>query len=311
MPVDSGNSWFWKRLLPTNASWWELAAAAITGVLAFRRLAISSFYARFNVSPEEIGLGLTTVALQSTVLVLGLYIAASALLVYVYARLAARPWRRLGARFKRLHSSKHGRWLVIGFLLHRAAVIVSVIAFVWLGPGKIDADRVISLGGLHLPLGAAVFSIFVAVWIGLGRLNRPFRESAAESTQDKDRDADRRFARRVTLWILVPLAISFIAAPMFWASRDAKAVSEGRGVSAPSALWQATPATIMWLGEPSAVVTEAATHCLMYLGEANGVTVLFDVDYQVTLRLPTAKLVVLAVPLQSPDGSAVRSRCAD
>jgi hypothetical protein len=47
----------------------------------------------------------------------------------------------------------------------------------------------------------------------------------------------------------------------------------------------------------------------MYLGQANGVTVLFDVDDQVTLRLPTAKLVVFAVPLQSPGGSAVRSPC--
>ena len=62
MPFDHEKSRFWKRLLPTNASWWELAAAAITVVFAFRHTAISLFFARFNVSPEEIGMGLTTVA---------------------------------------------------------------------------------------------------------------------------------------------------------------------------------------------------------------------------------------------------------
>jgi hypothetical protein len=65
---------------------------------------------------------------------------------------------------------------------------------------------------------------------------------------------------------------------------------------------------IAWLGESNDVVAEAATHCLMYLGQANGVTVLFDVDDQVTLRLPTAKLVVLAVPRQSPCPSTARWR---
>jgi hypothetical protein len=89
MPVDSENSWSWKRLVPTNASWWELAAAAITVVFAFRHAAISLFYARFNVSPEEIGLGVTTVALQSAVLVVGLYIAG-----YGAARVRLRSVRR-------------------------------------------------------------------------------------------------------------------------------------------------------------------------------------------------------------------------
>jgi len=314
MPVDSENSWSWKQLVPTNASWWELAGAAITVVFAFRHAAISLFYARFNVSPEEIGLGLTTVALQSAVFVVGLYIAANWLLVapivYIYARVGARAGRRLKTRVKRL-----GTWLAIGFLLHRATVIVSVIAFFWLvGTKKIGTQQTISLGGLDLPLDSVVVvGFFFAVWLAaLGLLNnRLFRKSAAESTPDENRDADRRFALRVTLGVLVPLTMVFIAAPLNWAVRQAKAVSEGRGVSAPLlAPWQATPATITWLGEPSdGVVAKAATHCLMYLGQANGVTVLFDVDDQVTFRLPTAKLVVFAVPLQSPGGSAVRSPC--
>jgi hypothetical protein len=313
MPDDCGNSWLWKRLLPTNTSWWELAAAAITLVFAFRHAAISLFYARFNVSPEEVGVGVTTVALQSAVLMVGLYIAANALSMYFSARSVGMPWRRLKERVKRLRSSKNGTWLVIGFFLHRAIVYFSLIAFFRLLQ-TVDGRRTISLGGLNLPLRLVVVGIFVVVWIGLGRLNRPFRESAIDSFEEsgpRDRDADRRFAVRFTLWVVSATAILIIAAPLFWALRDAKAVSQGRGVSTPLTVgWQATPATITWLGESNAVVAKAAaTHCLMYLGEANGVTVLFDVDDQVTLRLPTAQLVVLAVPLDSPDFSAIRSRC--
>jgi hypothetical protein len=122
MPFDHEKSRFWKRLLPTNASWWELAAAAITVVFAFRHTAISLFFARFNVSPEEIGMGLTTVALHSAVLVVALSILANWLLVgpmvYIYARFGARADRRLKTRVKRLCSSfKNGPWLAIGFLL--------------------------------------------------------------------------------------------------------------------------------------------------------------------------------------------------
>jgi hypothetical protein len=187
-----------------------------------------------------------------------------------------------------------------------------VIAFFWLiGTKKIGPQQTISLGGLDLPLEFVVVVGFFAVWLALFLLNnRLFRKSAAESTQGENRDADRRFALRVTLGVLVPLAMFFIAAPVFWARGQATLVSRGRGFSAPLAVpWQATPATITWLGEASDGVAKAATHCLMYLGQANGVTVLFDVDDQVTLRLPTAKLVVFAVPLQSPGGNVVRSRC--
>jgi hypothetical protein len=120
MPFDHEKSRFWKRLLPTNASWWELAAAAITVVFAFRHTAISLFFARFNVSPEQIGMGLTTVALHSAVLVVALSILANWLLVgpmvYIYARFGARADRRLKTRVKRLCSSfKNGPWLAIGF----------------------------------------------------------------------------------------------------------------------------------------------------------------------------------------------------
>src|SRR5262245_13561454 len=99
MPVDSGNSWSWKRLLLTNTSCWELGAAAITVAFAFRHMAISLFYAHFGVSPEESGLGLTTVALHSAVLFIALYIAANWLLVgpivYIHARFGGRASRRL------------------------------------------------------------------------------------------------------------------------------------------------------------------------------------------------------------------------
>jgi hypothetical protein len=161
MPFDHEKSRFWKRLLPTNASWWELAAAAITVVFAFRHTAISLFFARFNVSPEEIGMGLTTVALHSAVLVVALSILANWLLVgpmvYIYARFGARADRRLKTRVKRLCSSfKNGPWLAIGFLLHRATVIVSVIAFFWVAwREKNRPPASISLGGLDLPLDRA------------------------------------------------------------------------------------------------------------------------------------------------------------
>jgi hypothetical protein len=66
----------------------------------------------------------------------------------------------------------------------------------------------------------------------------------------------------------------------------------------PAVAWRAQQVTISWLRRPPDALTEAMAHCLMYLGKADGVTVLFDVDTKTVHRLPTGELVVHAA--QSP-----------
>jgi hypothetical protein len=261
-----------------------------------------------------VGLGGATAALRGAVLFIGVILAINALVFYAYARMIAGPWREVKARVSRLKSAKRGGWLMSGYILHRLSVIGSVVAFVALTPR--DPDQRISLWLVEVSRGVAWVGGFIAIWILLGRVSVLFRDSDLRTEADRGEDerrnkaAGQRFAVRVTAWIMVPLAAVFLGAPLYWAGKESQAVVEGHSVSGyPAILWQATPASIDWLGEPSSVMEKIGTHCLMYLGAANGVTILYDVKDQVTLRLPTADLVVRTVPVKSSDVSQIRSRC--
>jgi hypothetical protein len=54
------------------------------------------------------------------------------------------------------------------------------------------------------------------------------------------------------------------------------------------------PVTVHWIHPESApaIIAELGDHCVMYLGQSNGISVLFDVHEQNTLRLPTSGIVL-------------------
>jgi hypothetical protein len=56
--------------------------------------------------------------------------------------------------------------------------------------------------------------------------------------------------------------------------------------------WRADPATVTWLGLPPAG-DPLSGRCMMYLGQANGTAVLYDVRSRWVVRVPTSEVVIL------------------
>jgi hypothetical protein len=56
--------------------------------------------------------------------------------------------------------------------------------------------------------------------------------------------------------------------------------------------WRADPATVRWLHETPAN-DPLSGRCLMYLGQANGIAVLYDVQSRRVVRVPASEVVIL------------------
>jgi hypothetical protein len=108
---------------------------------------------------------------------------------------------------------------------------------------------------------------------------------------------ERDRTKLVVLLVLVLtalVAVSLLVGEAFRAPRAAEAAKKGDEVAGfPFAAWHAQHATISWLGPMRpASLADLRRHCLMYLGQADGIAVLYDVESAATLRLPTGDLVV-------------------
>jgi hypothetical protein len=85
-------------------------------------------------------------------------------------------------------------------------------------------------------------------------------------------------------------AVSWVA----HAIRDSGAARQGFEISGyPSVAWRAQRVTLMWL-QPTLppAIADVPGSDVMYLGQANGVTVLFDVKQQRILRGPTSSIIL-------------------
>ncbi|WP_063047969.1 hypothetical protein [Nocardia pseudovaccinii] len=63
-------------------------------------------------------------------------------------------------------------------------------------------------------------------------------------------------------------------------------------------------------GDVHGQVHEVGTD-LMYLGQAGGVAIVFDVDAETTVRLPARDVTVTAESTKSSNNSPIKSRCED
>jgi hypothetical protein len=78
------------------------------------------------------------------------------------------------------------------------------------------------------------------------------------------------------------------------AIRDSGAARQGFEISGyPSVAWRAQRVSLIWLQPtlPPAIADVPGSH-VMYLGQANGVIVLFDVKQQRILRVPTSSIIL-------------------
>ncbi|WP_067839696.1 hypothetical protein [Nocardia lijiangensis] len=300
-----------RRLLPEDRITWPVLVAGAVGIVfAFHRLAISMFYFRLGVTPEEVGVGATAIAVERSVLILGLISVAMAVLMYVYGRvLVAGMWLELRGTMQSLYSAGGNRKVALWFL-HRAAVVGSVVAF--FPAVAVVNDRQGSFGSSWANLVTVVTLGFIVLWVVLARLNRKFF-LAVEPPEPESHQQDKRDKSRIAVylagWTVALLVIAHLGMLPYSASRAAREVAAGHGVS--GGLFPPTlPASVAWMGAPNPALDETLSHCLMYLGQAGGIVILFDVDEETTVRLPTRDVMVAAESTKS-SSSPINSRCND
>jgi hypothetical protein len=106
----------------------------------------------------------------------------------------------------------------------------------------------------------------------------------------------RSTARRWWLAVVLPsalLALAFSGVILATtAPHSAESVSQGRAYRDWSVPWRADPVTVYW--QKQVPPTDPLSgHCLMYLGQANGVVVLYDVDLHRSVRIASGEVILL------------------
>lgn len=258
------------------ASAFALVGGAFTGAAAVSLAVSAWFYRGFSVAPEEVGIGVSAA---------GLSFVAVLTMVFVGFQLVIIESMRTGIARTYVVLRQRGR----AFALHRLAVLVSLLAFV---PAiNLTAAREVTLGTLHVDATLLVLLLFVALWSGLGAWNGRFEGSARDQPDDERVRRVRRTVLGISLILFTLMQLVLFVAILHVDESEAKQGRDGSGF-----LYRATPATVTWLAEPSEAVAATLSHCLVYLGHADGVSVFYDVEARATLRLPTESLVVV-VPL--------------
>lgn len=132
------------------------------------------------------------------------------------------------------------------------------------------------------------------------RIPDPFGEEVLLDRRTSEfRDILRR-ARRLTPWVLVYSVFVFFGPAPFHAIGDAAAAKNGLPIPASGWLlgllppWSAQPANVFWIASEKApgVLGDPKGRCVMYLGRANDVVVVYDIASKETLRVPSRSVLI-------------------
>jgi hypothetical protein len=290
MTADSG--WRKRFVGKEPPSSWQWVTGVLAIALAAERFATSLFYSRFGTSPEEVGIGIGESLVEGVVVFVAVYAIANVAVLAPSLIVLVPVWiglRRSASLFRIAWTQHPGR--TVAFVLHRLAWPAMLVMLLLL----INRVSVVILG---IALAAALSAL-----VSLGsRLENPFTPAADQPKLPKQEI--RRRALLLALRVSAGLAVVLLLAPTVWAIRDANAAKRGESVAGfPSVAWRAQRAQVSWLGQPTGGRPDIATHCLMYLGQADGIVVLFDVTDRTTLRLPTSSVTVAARPPTSSKDS--------
>lgn len=266
--VDSSETWA-DRWPPALTLLSVLGVATYAGL----RLAYSGFYDRLGVSPEELGLGQFDLLLRSIGLIGLTAMAAIALAVFIVLLGAALPAATGASQLVNWMLDKAPRWGVVVMIVGGASWF-SGMAFLpgWLRQYLFYAPPAALL--LAAPLAYLVFPDL------------------------RGKHVERAKTMLSHLWLIGAvvvgaLSVAVIAATtVILAPAAAQAVQQGRSYRDWSVPWRGDPATVVWLQQPAGK-DPLGGHCLMYLGQANGIDVLYDVDAHRSVRIASASVVLL------------------
>jgi hypothetical protein len=281
-----------ERAQSISPSWLTAwAAAGLFVVQGLYRFIASQFYSQLGVVPEEVGIGfgesfLMAAVAGSLVVVAAFFFSIVALAAFMFltavrsAHVAAQMWKE----------TRGHRMNVLIYLGHRLAIVAILIAGVWWS--RASGQWLPALGA-----GAVIAFLFELSPANPFVSERPPEVEALGS-------ADERHARRV-LHLSVFLTIVFALSVFIWQFVGAglAAANARKGIEVEGPVWRAHRATVSWLGptRPSSLVG-IEQHCVMYLGQANGVTILYDVDAKATVRVPVSELTVTTLSVNGGIG---------
>lgn len=281
----TASSWL-GRLVRSNWSgkWQNLTGvltALFAALFAVHRFAASLFYERLGASPEEVGVGFTQ-SLESAVVFVLLLIFANVIILIPSIMSLFSAWAHFSSYVGTLWTAgKEQPWGTLAYVLHRLGVLA---VFVASGVYAFKLREEVNWWVAIIVLAVAIALLYNFSYF----INTPtFEQTSA---------FNRIVCRTINTSMIIAgaLTLIFAGAWVVHAWRDSNSARKGFEVSGfPSVAWRTQHVTISSLQQaPPSVVADIQGSCMMYLGQANGVTVLFDANRQQILRVPTSSIAL-------------------
>jgi hypothetical protein len=210
---------------------------------------------------------------------------------------------------------------VAGAALYGVLRLAYVFFYLWLratpdevgyGYSQVLSDELVGAVELVVLVAALIWVVWSAASAFLSLVRRAARKRRVEQFHAFSTSK----ARRIAVWslaIAVPVVLALLPVLGWQEGQQAYSGYSVRNVylagtiRLPVLAVQAVPAEVAWAsppapGEPD--ISASARPCLLYLGQADGTSVFYDVHSQESLRLPTADIVI-----SLEDWMTVPSRC--
>jgi hypothetical protein len=257
------------------------AAAGLFLVQGLYRFIASQFYSQFGVVPEEVGVGFGESFLIAAVAgvlvgVAAIFFVSLALTAFMFVT-AVRSVHLVADKWNQTRGRRRKALIYVG---HRLAIVVILIGGTWWSRAS----------GEWLPVLLA--GVTMAFFFELSPAN-PFVSEPPPDVQAQGAPSHDH-ANQVLSGILlltIVLAAYLLIQQFVGAGLDAANARKGIEVEGP--VWRAHRACVSWIGStPPPAMAEIQQHRVMYLGQASGVAILYDVDAHATLRVPASELTV-------------------
>jgi hypothetical protein len=168
-----------------------------------------------------------------------------------------------------------------------------------LGLGKVDllvrsAGLVVLFALTGVVLLEVAASVVVPIAIALVFF-KGMRKDTKKPEQGTPAAGPRRRPAWTARWWKAGAAISValvVVLVTVTAPSVARHVEQGKAYRDWTLPWRADPATVRWLRQPPAG-DPLSGRCVMYLGQANGIAVLYDVRSRRVVRVPSSEVVIL------------------
>ena len=198
---------------------------------------------------------------------------------------------------------------VIGAALYGVLRLAYVFFYLWLratpdevgyGYSQVLADELVGAAELMV-LAAVVISAVGLTAIILARLNR-WAIGKYRSKGVRLRFVGRPEIQRIVIWaFIVAIPVVLVGLPVLGWLEGAQAANGytvrnvylAGTIRLPVLAVEAVPATVSWTSTPqSDGLGISRRQCLLYLGQAGGISVFYDVQSQESIRLPSAQIAV-------------------